>query len=106
MYILHNIILNYLISHHPRRLFETWRFNITLDLLLPPALICYLKQAFKQATRVLHDSVNCGIGGYLTVKSTHRICYSQANPLGIELASYGNRAFLPKDKSDSLRGSI
>ena len=34
----------------------------------------------------LARSVNCGIGGYLTVKSTHRICYSQANPLGIELA--------------------
>ena len=54
----------------------------------------------------MHDSVNCRIGGYLTVKSTHRICNSQANPLGIELASYGNRAFLPKDKSNSLRGSI
>ena len=51
-------------------------------------------------------SVTCLIGGYLRVKSTHRICYSQANPLGIELASYGKRAFLPKDKIDSLGGSI
>ena len=41
MYIRHNIILKYPISHHPRRLFETGAYKFRLT----PTPGLYLKQA-------------------------------------------------------------